>query len=323
MTEVFISYVREDAKVVDFLVKILEKNGIKVWLDRTQLEPGTRWKDSIENAIRRGVYFISFHSRSRQNKVRTYANEELGIAIEEIRLRSENTIWFIPVKIDDCTIESRRIGSASNLSDFQFCDLTDWKNGIVRLLKALECKNPIGELSTPLAQGVPSSLEVTTGHLIYDYIDDAPAEYLGIEYRVSGGWIRRGDDDKIICFFQLKAPLQNLQNLNDAIGYGGFHAYCDERTISTDPSDESTIKHSRKITILKGTILPSLDGKNCAAIPFDLDMTTSFEVRGHLLGGIFKGTFGSDLVAEYPNGSHTQKCRGRVEAHLRDASIAS
>src|ERR1700731_2231580 len=52
MPHVFISYVRENKDVVDRLEAELSSRGVRVWLDRNNIEPGARWPDAIKNAIR-------------------------------------------------------------------------------------------------------------------------------------------------------------------------------------------------------------------------------------------------------------------------------
>lgn len=143
MSEVFISYVREDKGVVDKLSNSLALNGISVWLDREKLFPGIRWKAAIAQAIRSGTFFLSIHSKARAERNVSYVNEELTVAIEEIRKRPMSRTWLIPVKLDDTDIEPRSIGGGETILDLQYCDLSDWKPGIIALLRVLGVKDPI------------------------------------------------------------------------------------------------------------------------------------------------------------------------------------
>ncbi len=45
---VFISYVSENLRRVRRISKDLSREGIEVWLDRDQKNPGLRWKDARE-----------------------------------------------------------------------------------------------------------------------------------------------------------------------------------------------------------------------------------------------------------------------------------
>jgi hypothetical protein len=66
---VFVSYVREDQETVERLAKELSAYGIKVWLDTTELKPGTRWRDAIREAISQGDFFIACFSEAYQRRI--------------------------------------------------------------------------------------------------------------------------------------------------------------------------------------------------------------------------------------------------------------
>ena len=63
MQHVFISYMHENTDVVDRLRQELTSCGIKVWLDRNDIVPGSRRKDAIRNAIREEAFFTACFSK--------------------------------------------------------------------------------------------------------------------------------------------------------------------------------------------------------------------------------------------------------------------
>ena len=135
---VFLSYVRENAVVVDRLVNDLAARSVSVWLDRERLIPGQRWRDVIREAIRGGDLFVACYSREYLERDRSYMNEELAVAIEELRQRQANRSWFIPVSLDGCSIPARDIGGGETLHDLQWVDLSaDWERGVALIAKAL------------------------------------------------------------------------------------------------------------------------------------------------------------------------------------------
>src|SRR3954471_16945127 len=81
---VFISYVRGNSDVVDRLANELRNRGVTVWLDRNNIDPGARWRDAIKKAIQNGGFFIACFSKEYNERDRTYMNEELTIAIDEL-----------------------------------------------------------------------------------------------------------------------------------------------------------------------------------------------------------------------------------------------
>lgn len=138
MSHVFISYVRENEALAIQLSRILRENGVDVWLDRDSIAPGKRWKHEIRRAIHDGAFFVACFSAEYSAKTKTYMNEELTIAIEELRLRPAERSWFIPVKLSDCGIPDRDIGAGGTLLDIQWLDLSrDWSEGCKELANLL------------------------------------------------------------------------------------------------------------------------------------------------------------------------------------------
>jgi hypothetical protein len=97
MPKVFISYVREDYNAVSRLAAHLERCEIDTWIDRRELPPGCRWRDEIQKAIRAGDFFLACFSENHAARARGFFNEELNLAIDELRMRPANQSWFIPV----------------------------------------------------------------------------------------------------------------------------------------------------------------------------------------------------------------------------------
>jgi hypothetical protein len=120
----FISYVREDSGKVDVLQRMLQAAGIPVWRDTASLWPGEDWRAKIRGAITRdALVFIacfSCHSAARQ---RSYQNEELLLAIDQLRRRRPDDPWLIPVRFDDCDIPDLELGAGRTLASIQQADL--------------------------------------------------------------------------------------------------------------------------------------------------------------------------------------------------------
>jgi TIR domain len=101
----FVSYVHEDADAVDQLVSVLQAASIPVWKDTENLWPGEDWQQKIRGAIEDGsLAFIACFSTSSVQKVKTYMNAELILAVEQIRLMKPGHVWLLPVRLDDCEL---------------------------------------------------------------------------------------------------------------------------------------------------------------------------------------------------------------------------
>jgi TIR domain/Histidine-specific methyltransferase, SAM-dependent len=135
---VFISYVHEDRPDVQRLAEQLEAAGVKVWLDRDQLTPGERWPTAIRSAIEEGAFFLACFSKHSAARRRSYMNEELVIAIEELRKRPSDRAWFLPVLFHPGTVPKRDIGAGETLHAIHQVPLyEDWDDGVRRLLTVI------------------------------------------------------------------------------------------------------------------------------------------------------------------------------------------
>ena len=137
---VFISYVRENSRQVDWLQQRLEGAGVPVWRDTADLWPGEDWRSKIRRAITDGaLVFIACFSQAAVSRHKSYQNEEIMLAIEQMRLRPPDHPWLIPVRFDECEIPDREIGAGRTLSSIQRADLfgDSANEGIERLLRVI------------------------------------------------------------------------------------------------------------------------------------------------------------------------------------------
>ena len=151
MNKVFISYVSENIEIVKRLYQELKAHGIQVWLDQNDIDPGSRWEQAIRKAIHQGAFFIACFSEEYNNRDKTYMNEELTLAIDELRQLPTDQIWFIPVKLNDCEIPDRDIGGGKTLRALQYVNLyEDWDVNLQRILTVVQARlsEPVINVST-------------------------------------------------------------------------------------------------------------------------------------------------------------------------------
>jgi HEAT repeat protein len=135
MSHVFISYVREDAETIDKLRAVLKAYEVPTWVDWADLKPGCRWKDAIRAAIQDGIFYLACFSSAYAKRATSDMNEELVLAIDELRQRATDKAWFIPVLLDDGEVPDRSIGGGETLRSLQWVNLSkDWDDGIRRIL---------------------------------------------------------------------------------------------------------------------------------------------------------------------------------------------
>jgi hypothetical protein len=152
---VFISYIRADRQRVDRLQDILKQAGFNVWRDTGSLRPGQDWRIEIRRAIMSGsLAFIACFSEHTDIKGMSYMNEELLVAVEQMRRRPPGRAWLIPVRFAECTIPIFDLGANRTLESLHHVDLFDgsWEYAFPQLIGAVVS---ILQDQTKLAQPVP------------------------------------------------------------------------------------------------------------------------------------------------------------------------
>jgi TIR domain len=137
---VFISYVREDSHRVDELQVALEAADVRVWRDTADLRPGEDWRAKIRKAIAdNALVFIACFSHASCARSKSYQNEEITLAIEQMRLRRPNDPWLIPVRFDECDIPEWNIGGGRTIASIERVDLIGdrFDDGIATLTTAV------------------------------------------------------------------------------------------------------------------------------------------------------------------------------------------
>lgn len=138
MRHVFISYCHENKDTVDRLYQTLTSHDINVWVDWNNLTPGIPWKQAIQQAIHHGDFFIACFSKEYSDRDKTYMNEELSVAIDRLRQKPSDKVWFIPVKLNKCDVPYIDLGEGLTLQDLQYINLHEnWDTGVQSILKVI------------------------------------------------------------------------------------------------------------------------------------------------------------------------------------------
>ena len=136
--DIFISYAREDSDVAENVFRELSQHGIRAWFDREHLLPGQRWKAGVKRAVSECRIFLALMSKKSIDK-RGYVQKELRIALEELNELPPDSIYLIPVRLDDC------LPTHEALSEIQWVDLfPEFYPGFKKILSALQAAG-IGE----------------------------------------------------------------------------------------------------------------------------------------------------------------------------------
>lgn len=128
---VFISYAKEDIRIVEELYTFLVNKGYRVWLDKHDLIPGQDWEVEIHKVIENADFFVACLSTNSVSK-RGYVQTELKKGLDVLKQFPEDQIYLIPLRIEECEVPS-------SLKTKQWLD---WSapNAKEQLLKAIKFK---------------------------------------------------------------------------------------------------------------------------------------------------------------------------------------
>ena len=229
----FISYVREDSGEVDALQRTLEASGIPVWRDTASLWPGEDWRAKIRDAITRDalVFIACFSSRSAVRR-KSYQNEEILLAVDQLRLRQPGDPWLIPVRFDDCDVPDLELGAGRTLASIQRAGLFGASRSLAaqRLVQAVQRLLP-----QPAARdaNVPSRLSRTlAGHTSWT---------AGLAFSPDGRLLASTSDDKTVRIWDVETwtPVRTLREHESSIRGVAFSP---DGTLLASASDDSTVR---------------------------------------------------------------------------------
>jgi tetratricopeptide (TPR) repeat protein len=125
---IFLCHSSGDKKAVRELYHRLRNDGFDPWLDEEKLKPGQQWEREIPRAVRNSDVVIVCLSHSSITKI-GFVQKEIKFALDVADLQPEDTIFLIPVKLEECNVPER-------LSQWQWVNLYE-EHGYNRLLVSL------------------------------------------------------------------------------------------------------------------------------------------------------------------------------------------
>jgi formylglycine-generating enzyme required for sulfatase activity len=134
--QIFLAHASEDKPAVLALYNRLKQAGYKPWLDKKDLIPGQIWRDEIPKAIKASQIFLACLSGKSANK-QGYIQRELRIALDILGEMLPGTIFFIPMRLEECEIPDLRMSEVGlNLRDIHRLDYWE-EDGFEQLERAI------------------------------------------------------------------------------------------------------------------------------------------------------------------------------------------
>ena len=131
--KIFLSYAHEDIGMAKKLYQDLNRYGLDIWFDTESLEVGELWETAILDAIEQSDYFIAVLSSNSMTK-KGYVQKELKTALKVVDLFPEDTIYIMPVRIDDCLVKNRKLKKHHWIDVFPE---SEYQKGLNRILQVI------------------------------------------------------------------------------------------------------------------------------------------------------------------------------------------
>ena len=105
--KVFLCHSSHDKPIVRELYQKLSAEGwIDAWLDEKKILPGQDWNMEIEKAVETSNIVLVFLTNNSVNK-EGYIQRELRLVLDVALNMTEETIFVIPLKLEDCPVPRR------------------------------------------------------------------------------------------------------------------------------------------------------------------------------------------------------------------------
>lgn len=102
---IFLCHASEDKPVVRDIYQKLKRYNVELWLDEKDLLPGQNWEQLIPEVIRKCDIILICLSRTFLVK-EGYIHYEMRLILEAAKRKPVNTIYHIPLRLDDCEMPS-------------------------------------------------------------------------------------------------------------------------------------------------------------------------------------------------------------------------
>ena len=151
MTEIFLSYSRNDQEFAERLTQNLKEHGIPVWVDTQEIQGGDAWRAAISRAIAECDAFLVILSPQ------CVASKNV---VKELSIAESKERHIIPVMYQKCEIPDAMQYQLAGLQWIDFSAMT-FEAAVDRLIKVLQHGKPtwaVAATATSAASDTPQSV---------------------------------------------------------------------------------------------------------------------------------------------------------------------
>lgn len=138
--EIFISYASEDFETAQMVARLFQEQGVGVWFDKKNLDPGDEYTKEIERQIQNSKAFIPVLSKATLSKERRFFKREWKWAYDELELRFPDKFIY-PIVVDTINLNDSALSLFSKLHIINFTNETERLTGIKKVIRDIRLIN--------------------------------------------------------------------------------------------------------------------------------------------------------------------------------------
>lgn len=186
--------------------------------------------------------------------------------------------------------------------DLEYDDLSTRLPDIVNLLgwASIERDFPdvVMQSTPPLGPGLRSIVRVASGVIRYLQSSLNNPALQQLQTFVNDGSLERDESGCLTAYLKTSAPVREIQEFNEKLGFDGFELKSTDHILSVDPRQPSVFTYQASLNFPAGSELLDVSTWRRVVLPVSLQCNINATATGVLSGTEFWGTFLSSLTYE-------------------------
>lgn len=154
------------------------------------------------------------------------------------------------------------------------------------------------QLSPPLGPGLRSIARIASGVIRYLQSSVNNPALRQLQTFVMDGSLERDEAGCLTAYLKTHAPVREIQEFNESLGFDGFELKSADTVLSVDPLRPTVFTYQASLTFPQGTPLLDITSWKRVVLPIALHCHIEATASGALIGTEFSGIFSSVLSYE-------------------------